>query len=184
MNKLQKWQILNSKMVLNHRWCQVRQDELKLPSGAVIDDYFVHIKPDIVLVFPITVNKEVIFVHQYRHGAENFFIELPAGRFDPTEESAEDAGLRELQEETGYTAKQLIKIATLYDNPSKETNQIHLFLAEEVVKVGNQNLDITEEIEVILMPVESVLEKITQGEISVAGTVAALFLGLRFISEQ
>lgn len=184
MSKLQKWQIINSKMVLNHRWCQVRQDEVKLPSGAVIDDYFVNIKPDIVLVFPITANREVIFVRQYRHGAENFFIELPAGRFDPIQESAEDAGLRELQEETGYTAKQLIKIATLYDNPSKETNQIHLFLAEDVVKVGEQNLDITEEIEVMLIPIASILEKITQGEISVAGTVAALFLGLRFVSEQ
>ncbi|BAT55230.1 NUDIX hydrolase [Nostoc sp. NIES-3756] len=184
MSKLQKWQILNSKMVLNHQWCQVRQDEVKLPSGAIIDDYFVNIKPDIVLVFPITANREVIFVRQYRHGAENFFIELPAGRFDPKQESAEDAGLRELQEETGYTAKQLIKIGTLYDNPSKETNQIHFFLAENVIKVGEQNLDITEEIEVILIPVDSILEKITQGEISVAGTVAALFLGLKFVADK
>jgi len=53
MSKLQKWQILNSKMVLDHPWCQVRQDEVKLPNGTVIDDYFVNIRPDIVLVLPI-----------------------------------------------------------------------------------------------------------------------------------
>lgn len=182
MSKLQKWQILNSKMVLNHPWCQVRQDEIKLPNGQVIDDYFVSIKPDIVLVLPITANREIIFVRQYRHGAEDFFIELPAGRFDPTQESPEDAGMRELLEETGYVAKELQKIAILYDNPSKENNKIHLFLAENVIKVGEQNLDVTEDIEVILMPIDEVLEKITQGEISVAGSVAALFLGLRFIS--
>ncbi|MBD2344638.1 NUDIX hydrolase [Anabaena subtropica] len=184
MSKLQKWQILNSKMVLDHPWCQVRQDEVKLPSGTIIDDYFLNIRPDIVLVVPITANRELIFVRQYRHGVGNFFLELPAGRFDPTQESAEDAGLRELQEETGYVAKNLTKISILYDNPSKDTNQIHLFLAEDVVKVGEQNLDITEEIEVVFIPVESVLEKIIQGEISVAGTIAALFLGLKLITDK
>ncbi|WP_066424741.1 NUDIX hydrolase [Anabaena sp. 4-3] len=182
MSKLQKWQILTSKMVLNHRWCQVRQDEVKLPNGQVIDDFFVNIKPDIVVVLPITASREIIFVRQYRHGVGDCFTELPAGRFEPTAESPEDAGMRELQEETGYIAEKLTKIATLYDNPSKETNKIHLFLAENVIKVSEQNLDITEEIEVILIPIESVLEKVTQGEISVAGTIAALFLGLQLIS--
>ncbi|WP_427159468.1 NUDIX hydrolase [Aliinostoc sp. HNIBRCY26] len=184
MSKLQKWQVINSKMVLNHPWCQVRQDEIKLPNGQVIDDYFVIIKPDIVLVLPITTSREIIFVRQYRHGVENFFIELPAGRFDPTQETPEDAGLRELKEETGYVAEQLQKITTLYDNPSKDTNQIHLFLAENIIKVGGQSLDITEEIEVILIPIDEVLEKITQGEIAVAGSVAALFLGLNFMSNK
>lgn len=182
MSKLQKWQILQSKMVLDHPWCQVRQDEIKLPNGKVIDDYFVSIKPDIVLVLPITTNREIILVRQYRHGAENFFLELPAGRFDPNQENPEDAGMRELEEETGYAAKKLQKIAVLYDNPSKDTNKIHLFLAENVVKVGEQNLDITEEIEVILIPIESVLEKINQGEISVAGSVSAIFLGLNLLN--
>ncbi|PLZ97239.1 NUDIX hydrolase, partial [Fischerella thermalis CCMEE 5268] len=73
------------------------------------------------------------------------------------------------------------KIATLYDRPSKDTNRLHLFLAENVSKTREQQLDITEEIEVILIPVESVLTKIIQGEICVAGSVAALFLGLNLI---
>ncbi|BAZ49274.1 hypothetical protein NIES4103_18860 [Nostoc sp. NIES-4103] len=182
MNKLKKWKTLKSQMVLNHRWCQVRQDEIELPNGKVIDDYFVCIKPEVSLILPITSNKEVIFVRQYRHAVGDFFIELPAGSFDPSQESAESAAVRELQEETGYTAHQVKKIATLHDKPSKDTNQIHLFLAEDVVKTGEQNLDITEEIEILSIPVESILDKIHQGEISVAGTVAALFLGLRFIA--
>lgn len=181
MNNLKKWKTLQSKMALNHRWCQVRQDEIELPNGKVIDDYFVCIKPEVALILPITNKKEVIFVRQYRHAVGDFFIELPAGSFDPSQESAEVAAIRELQEETGYTAQHVKKIATLYDKPSKDTNQLHLFLAENVIKTGEQNLDITEEIEVILIPVESVLDKIIQGEISVAGTVAALLLCLKFI---
>lgn len=50
------------------------------------------------------------------------------------------------------------------------------------LKTEEQNLDITEEIEVVLIPVESVLDKVIKGEISVAGTVAALLLGLKFIT--
>jgi 8-oxo-dGTP pyrophosphatase MutT (NUDIX family) len=181
MSNLKKWKVLQSEMALNHRWCKVRQDKIELPNGKVIDDYFVSIKPEIAIILPITTNQEVIFVRQYRHAVGDFFIELPAGHFDPAKESAESAAIRELQEETGYLAQQVKEVAVFYDKPSKDTNRIHLFLAENVVKVGEQNLDITEEIEVILIPIESVLEKINQGEISVSGTIAALFLGLQLI---
>ncbi|WP_017318882.1 NUDIX hydrolase [Mastigocladopsis repens] len=181
MTDLQKWKLLQSKMVLAHDWCKVRQDEIELPNGRIIDDYFVNIKPEIALILPITSSKEIIFVRQYRHAVGEFFIELPAGSFDATKESAEAAAARELQEETGYIAQELTKIATLYDKPSKDTNKIHLFLAENVIKSGEQKLDITEEIEVLLIPVESVREKILQGEICVAGTVAAICLGLNFL---
>ncbi len=184
MKNLEKWQLLQSKLVINHNWCKVRQDEIKLPNGNIIDDYFVYIKPEVALILPITSSKEIVFVRQYRHAVGDFFLELPAGSFDPAQESPETAAKRELQEETGYSCDQITKIATFYEKPSKETNQIHLFLAENVVKVGNQKLDITEEIEIVLIPVESVLDKITQGEISVAGTVAALFLGLNFLSKS
>ena len=182
MNNLKKWKTLKSKMVLDHPWCQVRQDEIELPNGKIIDDYFVSVKPDVAMVLPITSSKEIIFVRQYRHAVGEFFLELPAGNFDLTKESAEVAAIRELKEETGYIPQKIRKIATLYDKPSKDTNQIHLFLAENVSKVGEQQLDITEEIEVVFIPVESVLDKIAQDEISVAGTIAALFLGLKFIT--
>ncbi len=182
MKNLKKWKILKSKMVLDNPWCQVRQDEIELPNGKIIDDYFVSIKPDVAMILPITSNREIIFVRQYRHAVGEFFLELPAGNFDSTKESAEIAAIRELREETGYIPQEFRKIGTLYDKPSKDTNQIHLFLAENVSKVGEQQLDITEEIEVLLIPVESVLDKIIQREISVAGTIAALFLGFKFIN--
>jgi ADP-ribose pyrophosphatase len=181
MTNLQKWQLLQSKMVLDHNWCKVRQDEIQLPNGKIVDDFFVHIKPNIALVLPITSNKEIVFVRQYRHAIADFFLELPAGGFDPTSESAEVAAMRELEEETGYIAPSVTKIATLYDRPSKDTNQTYLFLAENVVKSGKQKFDITEEIEVVLIPQESVIDKIIQGEISVVGSVAALFLGLNLL---
>ncbi|MBW4685248.1 MAG: NUDIX hydrolase [Komarekiella atlantica HA4396-MV6] len=184
MNDLKKWKTLKSKMVLDHRWCKVRQDEIELPNGKIVDDYFVSIKPDVALVLPITSSREIVFVRQYRHAVGGFFLELPAGSFDPTKESAEAAAIRELAEETGYISQEIRKIITLYDKPSKDTNQIHLFIAENVIKTGEQELDITEEIEVVLIPIESVLDKVSQGEISVAGTIAALLLGLQSLTDS
>jgi ADP-ribose pyrophosphatase len=181
MKKLGKWKLLQSFMVINHPWCKVRRDEIELPNGKIIDDFFVHIKPDVALILAITPNQEIIFVRQYRHAMSDFFIELPAGGFDPEKEGAESAALRELEEETGYVPQNITKITTLYNGPSKDTNQIHLFLAENAVKVSEQNLDITEEIEVLLIPIDEVLDKIKNGEICVAGSIAALFFGLNFL---
>jgi len=181
MTSLEKWKILQSQMALNHPWCKVRRDRIKLPDGKIIDDYFVNIRPDVAIILPVTNNQEIIFVKQYRHAIGDFFIELPAGGFNPEQESGEVAAIRELEEETGYVASNIKKLATFYDKPSKDTNQLHLYLAENVVKTGNLKLDITEEIEVILIPIDEVLEKIKKGEICVAGTVAALFLGLNWV---
>ncbi len=147
MNNFKKWHVLKSEMVINHRWCQVRQDEIKLPNGKIIDDFFVVIRPEIALVLPITIHQEIVFVRQYRHGAGEILLELPAGSFDAAKEDAETAAVRELKEETGYVSQKLTKLATLYDNPVKDTNKIHLFLAENVIKIGEQKLDITEDIE-------------------------------------
>ena len=182
MNKVKKWQIVKSDMVLNHRWCQVRQDVIKLPNGQVIDDFFVIVKPDVALILPITNNQEIVFVRQYRHGVGEILLELPAGNFNPATEDAATAAMRELEEETGYVAEKVTKLATQYDNPVKDTNKTHLFLAENVTKTGKQTLDITEQIEVVLIPVESVVNKIVEGEIAVTGTVSALFLGLNLLN--
>lgn len=181
MTNLKKWQLLKSNMVLDNPYCKVRRDEIQLPNGKVIDDFFVHVKPDVALVLAITSDREIVFVKQYRHAMSDFFIELPAGGFDPTQEAPEVAAIREFTEETGYIVKNMQRIATLYDRPSKDTNQTHVFLADNAIATGKQNLDPTEEIEVLLIPVDSVLEKISSGEISVMGTVTALLLGLKFI---
>lgn len=184
MSLIQKWKLLNSELVFDNPWCQVRRDEVELPNGEFIDDFFVNVRPDIALFMAVTPNREIVFVRQYRHGVEEILLELPAGTFDPKTEDSRTAATRELEEETGYIAPKIIQLATLYDNPSKDTNKIHLFLAENVLPSGQQQLDLTEDLEVVLVPVEAVLAKITSGEISVCGTISALFLGLKFLSEH
>ncbi|MGL5065788.1 MAG: NUDIX hydrolase [Microcoleus sp.] len=184
MKNLIKWKLLRSRFVINHQWCQVRQDEIELPSGQIIDDFFVNVRPDIALVFAITEKQEIVFVRQYRHGVGEILLELPAGSFNSAEESGKSAAARELLEETGCVAEEIWELATLYDNPVKDTNSIFLYFAKNVKFSGTTNLDITEDIEVVLVPISDVLAKIANREICVAGSVAAIFLGLEFLHQQ
>jgi 8-oxo-dGTP pyrophosphatase MutT (NUDIX family) len=179
--KIEKWQTRRSQFVINNQWCKVRQDKIELPTGEIIDDFFVNVRDDIALVFPLTPQQEIVFVRQYRHAVGEILLELPAGAFNAEKEDSAIAAARELAEETGYVAEQLIKLATLYDNPVKDTNKIHLFLAEGVRRSGQQMLDLTEDIEVVLIPIAEVTSRIISGEIAVSGTVAAIFLGLKFL---
>jgi ADP-ribose pyrophosphatase len=184
MINIQKWTTLNSHLIIDHQWCRVRQDKVRLANGTVIDDYFVNVRPDIVLILPVTPTQEIVFVRQYRHGVNEILLELPAGTFDPHRENSLKAAKRELQEETGYGATNLTKIATLFDNPVKDTNKIHLFVAEDAIPTGKQKLDETEAIEVILIPKLKIKEKIIEGEICVCGSIAAIFLGLDFLAQK
>lgn len=181
MSSIQPWKILNSQLVFNTQWCKVRQDEVELPNGVVIGDFFVNVRPDIVVILAVTPQKEIVFVRQYRHAVSQILLELPAGSFNSQTEDRVTAAVRELEEETGYVADQIIQLAELYDNPVKDTNKIYLFLAENARPSSQQQLDATEDIEVALLPIEEALAKISKGEICVCGTITALFLGLSFL---
>jgi 8-oxo-dGTP pyrophosphatase MutT (NUDIX family) len=184
MSSIESWKTINSQLVFDNPWCRVRQDEVELPNGAIIDDYFVNVRPDIVLVLAVTQNREIVFVRQYRHGVGQILLELPGGSLDSQTENSLTAAARELEEETGYVAEQMVQLATLYDNPVKDTNKIYLILAEPAHPCGRQQLDVTEDVEIVLIPVEDVLERISTGEICVCGSIAALFLGLNFLSQR
>ncbi|MGV3541170.1 MAG: NUDIX hydrolase [Rufibacter sp.] len=180
MSSPRPWRLLRSNIAFKHKWYTLRRDEVELSNGQVVDDFFVSERPDGAYVFPVTENQEVLFVRQYKHGAGKVFLELPAGSFFPDKEVAQEAATRELLEETGAVLTQpLIPLAVLHDNPAKDTNRLHLFLAQNVRVEHPQKLDITEEIEVVRVPLPQVLPKVVSGEICVSGSVALCFLALR-----
>ncbi|MEL6778502.1 MAG: NUDIX hydrolase [Cyanobacteria bacterium J06597_16] len=174
---IEKWTTITTKMVVDQRWYRLRQDTVALPNGHIIDDYFVSLRPDIATVLPLTADGHIVFVRQYRHGVGQVLLELPAGTFDAGEAPLAVAK-RELAEETGYGSEDWTQIATFYNNPVKQNNRIHLFKASNVEPVSVQNLDVTEDIEVVLKPVTEAFTLIASGEICVAGSITALLLGL------
>jgi 8-oxo-dGTP pyrophosphatase MutT (NUDIX family) len=183
MKHLQKWQIINSSIVFDHKWYKLRRDEIRLPNGAMIDDYFVSVRAEVAIVFPVTSAGEVIMVRQYKHGAQEILLEFPGGVFNSDREPAEEAAMRELQEETGYTSQNITRLSTVFDNPTKDTNRIHFFLAQQVEKLYDQHLDSTEDIVIEKVNLEEIPSKIIHGEICVAGSIAISFLALQHLQK-
>jgi 8-oxo-dGTP pyrophosphatase MutT (NUDIX family) len=178
-NPIEPWKTLRSELVFTHKWYQLRRDHVELPGGQVLDDYFVSVRPDVALVFPLTADNQVIFVRQYKHGAGQILLELPGGVVDAGEISPLAAARRELLEETGYDSEQVEFLAEVLDNPTKDTNTISYFLARDVRHVAEQDLDETENIEAVLVPLAEVEGYILRGKIRVAGSVALCLLALR-----
>jgi len=179
---IEPWKTLKSELVFDHPWYQLRRDHVELPSGQVLDDYFVSVRPHVVLTFPLTADEQVVFVRQYKHAAGQILLELPGGVVDEGETSKVGAAQRELREETGYdTDTPLEPLLEVIDNPTKDTNSISFFLARDVRQVAEQDLDETEAIEVVLVPLAEVADRIMQGEIRVSGSVALCLLALRHL---
>ncbi|RLW70158.1 MAG: hypothetical protein B6D68_01220 [spirochete symbiont of Stewartia floridana] len=91
--------------------------------------------------------REFLVVRQYRHGNERVGMEFPAGTVDPGEEPAATAA-RELLEETGYTASELVKLSAVSPNPAFMSNKTYTFLARGLKKVADPNLDTYEYLDV------------------------------------
>jgi len=118
---MERWKTLKTDIVFDNEWCRVERDVVELPSGKIIDDYYVNIRPDVVLVFPVTADDKVIMVRQYKHGAKEILLEFPGGIIDPGGELPQIAARRELREETGYSSTNFEALNVVYDNPTKDT---------------------------------------------------------------
>ena len=174
---MKKWKILDSRNVFQHMWYTLRQDTVQLPDGRIIDDYFVSVRRDVVLIFALTASQQILLVRQYKHGAQKTLLELPGGFIDDGE-PPRDAAQRELLEETGYTADNLHLLAQVHGDPTKDTNTLHLYLAENAVKVQGQSLDHTEDITVEHIPLDQVRSLVLEGKISVSGSITTIYLAL------
>ncbi len=172
---MQAWKRLSSRNLIEHRMIKVRQDTCELPGGRIIDDYYVVEEADVVGVIALTPQREIILVEQYKHGIGETCIEVPGGYLDP-DEDPQEAAQREFLEETGYSADHFEQIPTLITQPSRMNNRIFLYVATDARKVTEQDLDENEDINILVLPMNTVFEKIQRGEISVSMTVAALFL--------
>jgi ADP-ribose pyrophosphatase len=107
-----------------------------------------------VVVVPLTKNKELIFEKNWRVALESPVIQFPAGLVDRKGESREETARRELLEETGYLANELVHIMRAPECAVLTSNKVDYFFATGVEYMGKENEDITEEIEVMKIPIK------------------------------
>jgi len=176
--KIHKWKTLGSKIVFDHRWYKVCQETVEVAPKKVYDDYLMGVFQNIVLIVTITKDKKILLVRQYKHGAGEILLEVPAGYIDD-KESPLKAAKRELLEETGFISNKWTRLGFCYSNPTKERgNGIYIYLADNAQRTGKAKMDEMENIEVQLVKIKEAIEMIKENKIKVAGSVTAILLSL------
>lgn len=158
----------------------LRVDKALLPNGAVSTREVVEHNGGICVV-PITENKEVLMVEQYRYPYSEVVLEIPAGKRDGNEEPLE-GGKRELKEETGAVAQNYTFLGELYPSPGYCGETIYMYLATGLT-YGETNPDEDEFLNLKKIPLEKVVEMIMNGKIKDAKTQVAVLKAERILEK-
>jgi len=165
--------MLGSDDVFRGKLLHVRRDRVRLPDGAeATREYIVH--PGAVMVIARLPDGKLLLERQFRYPLDRVFIEFPAGKVDAGEDRLA-AAKRELTEETGYVAARWSHLATMHPVISYSTEQIDIYLADELTHVGD-DLDHGEFIETISVSLDEALGWLDRGEITDAKTMIGLLL--------
>lgn len=144
-------------------------DEVELPDGQLATREIVEHSGG-VCVAAMTENKELYFVRQYRYPYKKVLLELPAGKLERGEDPMK-AGIRELEEECGVVADEVISLGAVYPTVAYCSEIIYLFAAKGL-KSTAQNLDEGEFLAVEKISLDAAVEMVMNGEISDSKTVA------------
>jgi ADP-ribose pyrophosphatase len=134
-----------------------------------------------VTIFPVDTDGVAYFVNQYRIGAERMLLELPAGTLN-SGEAPVNCAQREIREETGMGAAELIPLGDMFLTPGYTTEYMHLFLARELFPspaVGDED----EFIQVVKIPVKKAYEMAAANEIHDSKTLAIMLLAMPLLMD-
>jgi ADP-ribose pyrophosphatase len=166
------WQTLGQNYLYRNPWCAFRVDDVLLPSGATIE-YGVLEGRGFASVVPLTEDGKVVLVRQWRQPLGAFTLELPSGGVDQGEDPRV-AAERELFEEAGFRAVGLEHLVSVHTSTGRTNEVCHLFRCRAVRDSGGPRPEPTEFIQVVELPLEEALERVSGGGITDAATVLGL----------
>ncbi len=163
---------LSVKPVFGGRVIQVNVEKVQLPNGNVADLEIVH-HPGGAAVAAIDEQRRICLLRQFRHAANGWVWELPAGKIDNREPPLQTAQ-RELEEEAGTVATHWESLGDVLSSPGVFTEVVHLFLATGLHAVASKNEE-HEVLEVHWKPLDEVLRMAVSGELRDGKSLAAIF---------
>ena len=165
------WKTRTSRAVYENPWMRLREDIAEMPDGRTTIYGVVQCKPA-VGVLPFLDDDTVVLVGQYRYVFREFSWEMPTGGAHPGE-SPEAAAQRELAEEAGFEAADLVKLCDFHTSKSIVEEVAHIYLARGLRPARGQ-ADATEFLEVRTFPFVEVLQMVQRSEIKDSMTVVAI----------
>lgn len=172
MNNLEE-KTISSETLFEGRVIRLQIDQVKLPNGATSTREIVK-HPGAVSVMAVTEENKLVLVRQFRKPLEKTILEIPAGKLEPGE-NPRVCAFRELEEETGYRAKEMEHVISFYTSPGFADEYLHLYIAKGLSK-GKAQLDQDEFVELVELTLEECQQRIATGEICDAKTVTAVYL--------
>lgn len=151
----------------------IYDDEVRLANGNTAHwDFISH--GGAAAVVPVIPDGKILMVKQYRNALDRFTLEIPAGKLDAPGEPGDEAAKRELSEETGYEAGEMIPLLILNTTVAFCNEKIWIYVTFIDDRCGEQSLDDDEDIQVKAYSVSELEEMIYSMQITDSKTIAAI----------
>ena len=169
--------VIRRKTIYQGRVIRLIREVLEADGKRMVRETVQH--PGAVVIVPFLDRSRVVCVRQYRHAVKRELLELPAGTLEPGERRATCAR-RELEEETGWRARRLRRIAQFYAAPGFISEQLTVFLADGLIR-ATAHPESDEDVRPVILPLSAALAKVKSGAICDAKTIIGLLFAQRLL---
>jgi len=163
------------RQIYKGRIVDLRIERVTLPNGTAVDLELMH-HPGAAAVVAVDDRRRVVLLRQYRYAAGGYIWELPAGVLDAHDEAPDACAARELREEAGVAAAELVRLGAIVTTPGFCDERIHIFLARGIAPAARAHAADEVIAEIAWTPFSDALAMIQRGEIVDAKTIAGLHL--------
>jgi len=168
------WQRVRRKQLADCRIFSVEEVIARSPGSGQEHGFYLIETGDWINLVPVTRDRELVCIEQYRHGSDQITLEIPGGMLDLGENPAE-AAIRECLEETGYEVRSAQPLGVLNPNPAIFSNSLHTYIGTDAREVAEISNTATEETRVVLVPLDDVESCLLSGRIDHALVAATLW---------
>lgn len=172
--------IVKTASILTSEWLTVTNNNVVLPDGEIVNDYYVGAKTNFATILPVFDDGTVLLIREYHFVIKDYTVGLPAGGIKDNEEAL-DAARRELLEETGYAADKWKFLGDFYVSSSWLKDKAFLFIAQGLIHTGNQSLDDTEDIHLLRVPFQEAVEMVYNNGVEDPYSATTILMATRYL---